>query len=210
MREREGRRARAHQWRTPEPFDLLKMAALRIFARTVISANKELHRINVTNIHSILPIVQINERWISFFKPPKYDPNTIYTDFEKVENPKEWPYVEWYLKSHFIPKPKNEENLPSGWVPPKEGAKKLPYFVQRSKNFMLPVYLVRKNRGLRRLTIIKKIEGDILRLEAELKPHLEKLAAKEIGCQISEPGGVIKFRGDHVSRVKEWLISKGF
>lgn len=42
-----------------------------------------------------------------------------YTDFETVENPPEWKYVERVLPTKCIPNPKVKDTYPSGWQPQK-------------------------------------------------------------------------------------------
>lgn len=86
-----------------------------------------------------------------------------------------------------------------------------PYFIRRTKNYMLPVYLDITYRGVRKITIISKIEGDIWALEHDLRTRLENYKAKRIfASQIYEFSGMIKFKGDYVSRIKEWMEMKGF
>lgn len=75
---------------------------------------------------------------------------------------------------------------------------------------MQPVYFLRRQRGMRRLTVLRRISGDIIALEADLRKYIEEVTGKEIGTQIIEPSGVIKFRGDCASRIKDWMELKGF
>lgn len=86
----------------------------------------------------------------------------------------------------------------------------MPYFVERSKNHMQPVYLQLTFRGMRKVTHLRRIQGDIWMLETELKKYVEEKCGKRIGSQVHEVAGQINFRGDHVASVKEWLDSKGF
>lgn len=89
-------------------------------------------------------------------------------------------------------------------------AKQLPYMVERTKNHMVPVYLRLTQRGLRKVTLVKNIQGDIFKLEEEMRRYVEMRAGKVVGTQINEPAGLIKFRGDHVSNCRRFLDSKGF
>lgn len=75
---------------------------------------------------------------------------------------------------------------------------------------MQSVYLIRNPRGTKRITKITKIQGDIWALERDIKQHVEKRTGNKIASQIHEFAGVIKFKGDYVSRVKEWMDMKGF
>lgn len=85
-----------------------------------------------------------------------------------------------------------------------------PYYVQRTKNYMIPVYMDITFRGTRRITTIRKIHGNIWALESELRKYLEQRTNKVIGVRVNELIGEIQFRGDHVSLVKKWLDEKGF
>jgi len=85
-----------------------------------------------------------------------------------------------------------------------------PYFIERTKNYMQPVYLTRNPRGTKRITKITKIQGDIWTLERDMKRFIEECTGRKIASQIHEFAGVIKFKGDYVNRVKEWMDTKGF
>ncbi|XP_031849251.1 mitochondrial ribosomal protein L49 [Nomia melanderi] len=188
------------------------MAALRLLTRSELSAiilrSGCRHRLS-DNV-SPAPI-QIQKRWGTYKSSPEYDENLKYADYEVTRDPEEWKYVKRLLKPKLIPEPKFEnKSYPSGWKPPTSKPGDHPYYVQRTKNYMLPVYLEISFRGLRRITTIKKIQGDIWTLEAELKQYLETATNKIIGIRINELTGEIKLRGDYVSLVKEWMHSKGF
>lgn len=128
-----------------------------------------------------------------------------------MKNPAEWKYVEYLLGPETIAKPTLKEEYPSGWTPPNpERAKDLPYFVGRTRNYMLPVYLEIGYRGQRRQTRIKAIEGDIWQLEAELHKMIEKRAEKKVYSRINEMTRQIVFKGDYVRLVDKWLYQKGF
>jgi len=47
-------------------------------------------------------------------------------------------------------------------------------------------------------------------LERDLKAHLNKLKGNTIVSQVHEVAMFIKFRGDHVLAVKDWLLKTGF
>lgn len=74
---------------------------------------------------------------------------------------------------------------------------------------MQPVYLLNSFRGMRKVTLIRKIQGDIWLLESELTQYLKESTGKAIGVRVNELVGMIQFRGDYVSLVKKWLHSKG-
>ena len=89
----------------------------------------------------------------------------------------------------------------------------LPYFIRRTKSYMEPVYLSRSNRNLRKITVIRYIEGDIWQLESELKKYLEEHNGNKyyrpIGSRVNEMCGQIRFKGDHVNWIKKWMHMKG-
>ncbi|XP_054263152.1 probable 39S ribosomal protein L49, mitochondrial [Macrosteles quadrilineatus] len=141
---------------------------------------------------------------------PVGDPSE-YTDYEIVKNPEEWKYVERLLPKKWIPIPTQKESYPSGWVPPKADPEKASYFVERSRNHMLPIYLVISERGMKRETKIMRIEGDIWRLSEEIVEHLLPLTGhKTIGCKVEEIKRKITLRGDFVEYTKAFLLDKGF
>ncbi|XP_046624517.1 probable 39S ribosomal protein L49, mitochondrial isoform X1 [Neodiprion virginianus] len=187
------------------------MAALRIFARPCFSHifSKTLAS-NLTK-NTLYNNCKIQERYSSFKSSPQVGDPSQYTDFEISKDPLEWLYVERLLTPKTVPPAPTStaKQYPSGWAPQSEDALKLPYFVSRTRNYLQPVYLQRSFRGMRRITILRKIEGDIWLLEAELKKHLEETTGKSIGTQIHEVAGILKFKGDQVIRIKEWLTTKG-
>lgn len=127
-----------------------------------------------------------------------------------IQNPPEWKYVEDLLGKPTIPLPLVKPEYPSGWTPPNpEKYKDLPYFVARSKNFMVPVYLQIKYNGLSRRSILKNIEGDIWQLDKELHELIEKKAKKRVFSRVNEMNRQIMFKGDYVTLIQKYLISKG-
>ncbi|XP_012284778.1 probable 39S ribosomal protein L49, mitochondrial [Orussus abietinus] len=185
------------------------MAALRIFARLGVSA---ISRVPVTvGLHERVLTSVLQKRWSSFTASPKYDENASYPDFEVSRDPQEWKCVEDLLAPKLIPAPPSGKEFPSGWRPQNMTlAKKHPYFVARTKNHMQPVYLLITFRGVRKITTLNKIQGNIWKLEAELKEYIEEYVGKKVGTRINEATGQLRFRGDYVLLVKEWLTSKGF
>lgn len=75
---------------------------------------------------------------------------------------------------------------------------------------MLPVYLEITYRGMRRVTRIKDIEGDIWKLEKDLHKLIEKRVKKTIFSRINEMNRQIVFKGDYVTLVQKYLLEKGF
>lgn len=133
-------------------------------------------------------------------------------EVEVIRNPPEWKYVEELLGMKFVPTPDVKAEYPSGWKPQDpETYKHLPYYVKRTKNHMLPVFLDIKHRGFRRLTFIKHIEGDIWQLEKEVVEIIKERLNKDspVYTQINEMTGMIKIKGDYVTLVQKYLLNKG-
>ncbi|XP_055638657.1 probable 39S ribosomal protein L49, mitochondrial [Toxorhynchites rutilus septentrionalis] len=131
-----------------------------------------------------------------------------YQNAEVVKNPPEWKYIERLISPRVIPKPLSKATYPSGWKPPKPDVD-LKYFVPRTKNYMLPVYLRRTFRGQRIVTALRRVDGDIWQLEAELRYLIEKKLQKQIVTRVNEMNGLIEFKGDYVTIIKDYLHDKG-
>lgn len=129
---------------------------------------------------------------------------------EVLINPPEWKYVERLLPKVWVPEPIAKDEYHSGWKPQTaENISSLPYFVPRTKNHMIPVYLAITYRGQRRVTRLRRIEGDIWLLEDQLKKYIQQRIGKNIASRINELSGQIWFKGDYVNLVKEFLMEKG-
>lgn len=85
-----------------------------------------------------------------------------------------------------------------------------PYYVERTKNHMMPVYLKSGFRNQRRLTYVRKIKGDIWLLHEELTEFLKNETFLPLRSQVHEFVGSICFHGDFVNAVKYYLTKKGF
>lgn len=134
----------------------------------------------------------------------------MHPEVEVIQNPPEWKYVEQLIGLPTISPPKMKAEYPSGWTPPNpEKFKLLPYFVERTRNFMVPVYLLITFRGQRRVTKVRNIEGDIWKLESELHALIEKKSGKKAYSRVNEMNREIRFKGDFVTLVQKYLISKG-
>ncbi|XP_011867806.1 PREDICTED: probable 39S ribosomal protein L49, mitochondrial [Vollenhovia emeryi] len=179
------------------------MAALRILARGSHAS------LTTSRVAPLVP--QIQHRWGSYKSAPKYTKPENYTDYEVTNDPNQWKYVERLLRYKLVPKPPTGDiELPSGYKPASASPTDCSYFIERTRNYMQPVYLLRNPRGTKKVTRISKIQGDIWALERDMKQYVEKCMGKKMASQIHEFSGVIKFKGDVVSRVKEWLDMKGF
>lgn len=131
-------------------------------------------------------------------------------NIEIIKNPPEWKYVERILTQKTVPVPASKDEYPSGWTPQTSKAFEHPYFVARSRNFMVPVYLRIDHRGFRRTTTIKNINGDIWELYHDVIAHIKSYMARDERAQVNEFTRQIIINGDYVNLMKDYLISKGF
>ncbi|CAK1583055.1 unnamed protein product [Parnassius mnemosyne] len=131
-------------------------------------------------------------------------------EFDVVKNPPEWAYVERLLPFDTIPAVSPKEKYPSGWIPPREEARNLPFFVSRTKNHELPIYLNITFRGMRKITQIRKIDGDIWLLNDEIKIYLKEAAKRYVETKVHELGKFIEVKGDYVNVLRDWAHTKGF
>lgn len=193
-------------------FTEVKMAALRLFTRPKLSAIILRSTAETGTLNGVLPIVaQVQKRWGSYRTSPIYGDPSKYTDYEVSKDPKEWEYVERLLKPKTIPKPcMDKKEYPSGWKPPVCKPHDYPYYIERTKNYMQPVYLMIGHRGLRKITEVRRIHGDIWALQDELTNYIRENVKKQIGVRTNELAGEIRFRGDYVNLVKRWMDEKGF
>jgi len=142
--------------------------------------------------------------------PIAQDPSQ-YAKYDKSSSPEEWEFVERLLPSTIIPPPPNTKNLPSGWKPQTAKFNDYPYFVHRTRNHMLPVYLKVSKRGMRRITQINNVDGNIWALEEAIKKYLKSTFQRDkiIATKVHEVCGHLSIHGDHVSKVSNWLLKKG-
>jgi len=128
------------------------------------------------------------------------------------ESTAEWNFVERLLPRQTVPVfSKSMKNTTfSGWNPPADTAPDLPYYVRRQRTQLLPVYLEVKSGGTRILTQVRYIEGDIWAFEKDLRKHLENLHKKTVLTQVHEVANFVRFKGDCVNDVKQWLLEKEF
>uniref|UniRef100_A0A1B6GTW6 Large ribosomal subunit protein mL49 n=1 Tax=Cuerna arida TaxID=1464854 RepID=A0A1B6GTW6_9HEMI len=177
------------------------MMSMRRLAIKALTCNRLTHINNV----------QLQTRGVSYKNSRLVEDDSSYTEFEVFHNPEEWKYVERLLPIKWIPDPKPKENYPSGWIPQKADPDKTPYFIERTKNHMLPVYLKFGDRRRQQHTKIRKIEGDIWRFSEELVQYIKPLMGyTTIGVKVEELRRTITLRGDYVEYTKRFLIEKGF
>jgi len=92
---------------------------------------------------------------------PKETAGDAYTKVREVANDR-WQYVERLIPPLVVPPYPVQETYSSGWKPPADSGCHFPFFVRRTKNHMVPVYLrLEAIRGERKITLVKHIEGDI-------------------------------------------------
>ena len=154
----------------------------------------------------------IPKRYSSYRSSTVVEDLSQYPEVEIIKNPPEWKYVERLLPSQLIPVPQIKQTYSSGWQPQKSSlCDKSKYFIARTKNHMIPVYLHRTFRGERRVTVIRRIEGDLWTLEKELREIVEKSRnGKLCASRVNEMSGQIRFHGDYVNLIKDHLMSKGY
>lgn len=129
---------------------------------------------------------------------------------EVLQNTPEWKYVERLIPTPTIPQITPKSEYPSGWKPPTKAALTYPYYIKRSKAGMVPVYLVVKQRNIRKTTVIKHIKGDIWELNREITDYVENYMQNKLRVRVNEFVGRIEISGDYTNLVKDYLISKGF
>ncbi|XP_061557528.1 mitochondrial ribosomal protein L49 [Phycodurus eques] len=126
------------------------------------------------------------------------------------ESTEEYEFVERLLPPSRVPTPpKHLGPTPSGWTPPAESPPSLPYMIRRSRMHNIPVY-TDVTHGNRRMTLVRKVEGDIWALEKDVKRHLKDVTGKEMPTQVNEVTMTLKVKGHFDKELKEWLSRKGF
>lgn len=149
--------------------------------------------------------------------------NEIYADgidennFTKVRNltaeqPERWYWVQRLMPNLISKRDAFEpgKRYASGFQLPKEQPN-LPYFVQRTRNHLLPVYrIIERNDESRPKTRVRNIEGDVWELEQEIRVHLEGKYQKRILSSVNEVNGELHFAGDYVFDVVKLLEEMGF
>ncbi|XP_029362240.1 large ribosomal subunit protein mL49 [Echeneis naucrates] len=127
-----------------------------------------------------------------------------------LESTEEYKFVERLIPpSRVHTPPKHAGPAPSGWIPPSDSPPSLPYMIRRSRMHNIPVYTDLTN-GSRKLTLIRKVEGDIWALENDVKQFLKEVTGKELPTQVNEVTMTLKVKGHYDMELKEWLAKKGF
>lgn len=159
-------------------------------------------------------------RCSSYLTSPKVSELSEYPNVEVVHNPPEWHFVERLLPKAVVPRPVLKDEYPSGWRPPaidttatnvNDLLQQYGYFVARTRNYMIPVYLHITFRGQRRVTRVRYVQGNLWKLEAELREIVEKARnGRPCATRINEMSGQVHIHGDYVDIVRDYLKSKGF
>ncbi|XP_058876672.1 large ribosomal subunit protein mL49-like [Acipenser ruthenus] len=128
-----------------------------------------------------------------------------------VESTDEFRFVERLIPPSRVPEPPKHQQYPtpSGWTPPSAEPPPLPYTVRRSRMHNIPVY-TDITHGNRKMTVIRKISGDIWALEQEVKSYLTQLTGKCPPTQVNEVTMSIRVKGYYDTELKAWLTEKGF
>lgn len=151
-------------------------------------------------------------RYISYEQSPSID--TINYDslpeVEIIKNAPEWKFVQLLLRKPTIATPTIKPEYPSGWKPQTIDPSKAKYYIRRSKNHQLPIHLFIQQRGMRRITQIKRVSGDIYAMGEELRLFLEDYTGRKHAMRINEYSGTIFIKGDYVNLIKPYLMDKGF
>ncbi|XP_031589806.1 39S ribosomal protein L49, mitochondrial-like [Oreochromis aureus] len=127
-----------------------------------------------------------------------------------IESTEEYKYVERLIPPSRIPTPpKHTGPTPSGWIPPADSPPPLPYTIRRSRMHNIPIYTDVTNSN-RKLTLIRKVEGDIWALEKDVRQYLQEVTGKELPTQVNEVTMTLKVKGHFDKELKDWLVRKGF
>lgn len=151
-----------------------------------------------------------------FHRSSSFKTSEFFEGYEKhpkveiVRNPPEWVHVEALLAPKTVPIPSCKPEYKTSWQPPKVENNQYSYQIYRNKNQMIPVYLKETHRGLRKITVVKRIDGNIWELHNELKQLAETTAKKRVVTRVNELSSQIHLRGDFVEVIHDFLLKKGF
>ncbi|KAJ2832784.1 mitochondrial 54S ribosomal protein img2 [Coemansia furcata] len=80
-----------------------------------------------------------------------------------------------------------------------------PYFVHRTRFQSLPVYTDIKNGKTRKQTTVRRIEGDLEALRADMAKALS-----DSSIQIKKASQQLVIKGDRSGEIRTWLTRSGF
>ncbi|KAL2258972.1 hypothetical protein VTK26DRAFT_7512 [Humicola hyalothermophila] len=92
-------------------------------------------------------------------------------------------------------------------TPPTESAGRPPYLVTRTASNNFRVYHLAKRGGNKKLTVIKKVEGDRQALRSMLSQHLK---VAEHAIKVNSLTGHVTVPGHRKQEVTDWLAAMGF
>lgn len=226
-----------HQFRKPE---LEKEPRVERRERKLLPLAEEYHQYDKHSEEDIKNIEYLGDYYDPLFNPhlhekrhsvdPNEEPfNAIYKDSQSegaqqytkvrdITNPELWAYVERLQRIQIAPLPgtrkANEQvkPMPSGYVPPPESPPDLPYFVMRTRNYLLPVYYHLDDEPDKCYTTVTKVSGDLWKFEQDVRTFLQSLGhyKRRILSSVHETDGTVSFRGKHLHEVVDWLHEKGF
>lgn len=140
-----------------------------------------------------------------------------YTKVRNITTPELWDTVKRLERIKIAPEIKRKDGdpivpLPCGIIPPPETPPDLPYFVPRTRNYLLPVYYRLESEPDKCYTLLNQVAGDIWKLEEDVRTHLEGLGHHKgkILSSVQETDARIMFRGKHLHQIVDWLHLKGF
>ncbi|KAK9869988.1 hypothetical protein WA026_006087 [Henosepilachna vigintioctopunctata] len=151
----------------------------------------------------------ISVRYSGFINSPFLEDVQIKAKYEVTKSPSEWKYVVRILPPLTVPELALRDKYNSTFKPQGD-VKDRPYIVCRTKNHMIPVYLKISQRGVKRLTYVRKIQGDIWLLGKELETYLQPMSKRPLRMQVNEFTGSIIINGDYVNAIKYWLTERDY
>ncbi|KAK1148593.1 39S ribosomal protein L49, mitochondrial, partial [Acipenser oxyrinchus oxyrinchus] len=129
-----------------------------------------------------------------------------------VESTDEYRFVERLIPPSRVPEPPKHQQYPtpSGWTPPSgTPLTAAAPTVRRFSHAQHSVY-TDITHGNQKMTVIRKISGDIWALEQEVKSYLTQVTGKCPPTQVNEVTMSIRVKGYYDTELKAWLTEKGF
>ena len=123
--------------------------------------------------------------------------NKVHPNIRKIVNKMTQTPEPLTYKLQELPTPDTTFNEPLGTKD------KIPFEITRTTFGNLPVYSNYRNNGMRKLTIIRRVYGDV----DEFKKELAKIVSNS---EIYEKTGRIEVKGLHVEKINLWLRRLGF
>eukprot|EP00357_Protocruzia_adherens_P035586 CAMPEP_0115013180 /NCGR_PEP_ID=MMETSP0216-20121206/25237_1 /TAXON_ID=223996 /ORGANISM="Protocruzia adherens, Strain Boccale" /LENGTH=132 /DNA_ID=CAMNT_0002382495 /DNA_START=38 /DNA_END=436 /DNA_ORIENTATION=- len=128
---------------------------------------------------------------------PIWKARNLHPAGKKLQNQLSSPLPPLKYSLQELPSPDTTMNTPLG------GTDHLPFQVDRTHTGNLPVYSDFRNDYTRKLTIVRKLTGDM----EEFKKEISKVCSN---APVTEKVGRIEVKGVHTGAVKLWLRRLGF